>query len=88
MKNFKIKDLMVAIHPVETGSLDIYNCEHKSKSPGNETGCTKCTHVTVTDCTKHSKKPPKKSQLKDSIKATELSRLRKSIAKLQEKEYA
>jgi hypothetical protein len=88
MRNFKTKDLMIAISPEKSDHADVYNCENKSKRDVGGTNCTNCTHNTATTCIPHSKKPPKKPKLKDSMKAAELSRLRKSIAKLQEKEYA
>jgi hypothetical protein len=60
------------------------NCTHVTTGEG--TGCTNCTHNTTTTCIPHTK--GHKDQMSDSIKATELSKLKKAITRLQENEYA
>jgi len=88
MKNFKTKDLMITISPEKTNYTGVYNCEHKSKPDTGGTQCTTCTHNTNTTCVPHSKKPPKKYQMNDSLKAIELKKLKAAISGLQNKEYA
>lgn len=100
MKNFKTKDLMIAINPKKSDGNAVFNCDHHSK-PNDTTGCTECTHNTATDgtnctqcthntattCIPHSK-PGEKNQMNDSIKAIELTKLKKAILRLQKNEYA
>src|SRR5579862_399343 len=99
MKNFKLKDLMISINPANGENNALYNCENHSKPEGTNctecthntttdgTNCTSCTHNTATTCIPHSK-PGHNQQMDDSLKATELKKLKKAITRLQENEYA
>jgi hypothetical protein len=71
-------------HNTTTLETNCTSCTHVTA--GDET-CTSCTHNTATTCIPHSK-PVEKHQLSHTLKAIELEKLKKTIARMQETEYA
>jgi hypothetical protein len=71
-------------HNTTTLETNCTTCTHNTA--GGET-CTSCTHNTSTTCIPHSK-PAEKGHLSHELKQMELEKLKKTISRLQETEYA
>jgi hypothetical protein len=72
-------------HNTTGDNTNCTQCTHNTT--GDNTNCTQCTHNTTVTCKPHSKHE-QKSAMNDSLKAIELTKLKKAIARLQENEYA
>jgi hypothetical protein len=83
MRNFKIKDLMVSINSEKTDDPADHT---KACGTCTQGGANTCGTVTCGQCTNNTARRPKHHN--SSIKASELNKLKKAIAVLQEEEYA